>query len=168
MATLVNKKKIASPFSNEAELVRVTYDFSVDGGAVADYDVLESVGACLVELVNIDVETAVTSGGALVMDLGKGAGGTEFKSDEAVADLYGFPKEASVIPMKWVQQWDLPEDIYKKYKDELMKSPIFSGVLASGRVYKDYESMTEDDIVLLLSATDKLVNELFEVNKSNN
>lgn len=33
------------------------------------------------------VKTAVTSGGSLVMDLGKGAGGTEIFSDKAVAAL---------------------------------------------------------------------------------
>ena len=61
------------------------------------------------------------------------------------------------MPERWVQQYDLPEDTYKKYKDELMKSPIFRSVLVSGRVYVSYESMAEDDIVLLLDTTAKLV-----------
>lgn len=87
MAVLSDKKTSGAPFGNESKLVRVSYDFSVDGGSIADYDVLEADGAMLVELVNIDVETAVTSGGALVLDLGKGAGGTEFKSDLAVASM---------------------------------------------------------------------------------
>lgn len=85
-----------------------------------------------------------------------------------ISIFYGFPKEASVMPEKWVQQCDLPAETYKKYKDELMKSPIFSSVLASGRVYTNYDSMTEDDIVLLLNTTDKLVNELYRMNSPDN
>jgi hypothetical protein len=63
------------------------YDFSKDTGAVADYDVLEADSACVVSLKHMAVKTAVTSGGSLVLDLGKSAGGTEFFSDKAVAAL---------------------------------------------------------------------------------
>lgn len=87
MAALSGHKTVGSPFGNAVELVVVTYDFSVDGGAISDLDVLTADGNLLVELYNIDVETAATSAGAAVMDLGKGAGGVEFKSDEAKADL---------------------------------------------------------------------------------
>jgi hypothetical protein len=81
MAVLADKKTIAAPFANASELVRVTYDFDVDGGAIADYDVLEADGNLLVELVNADVKTAVTSADAILFDIGKGAGGVEFWSD---------------------------------------------------------------------------------------
>jgi len=87
MAILKDKRNIASPFSNEAQLVRVSYDFANDGGAIADYDVLEAKSNCLVELVNIDVKTAVTGGAGAVVDLGKGAGGIEFKSDLAAVTI---------------------------------------------------------------------------------
>lgn len=87
MAVLADKKIAGAPFTNAAELVRVVYDFANDTGAVADYDVLVADGSMIVELVHADVKTAVTSGGSLVMDLGKGAGGTEFFSDKAVAAL---------------------------------------------------------------------------------
>lgn len=87
MAVLDAHKTIGAPFGNASELMVVSYDFSADGGSVADYDVFTASGSVLVELVNVDVETAVTSGGSLVVDLGKGAGGTEFWSDKAVAAL---------------------------------------------------------------------------------
>lgn len=87
MAVLADKKIVGAGFKNSQELVRVTYDFAVDGGSVADYDVLEAEGNCIVEFVCFDIKTAVTSGGSLVVDLGKGAGGTEFKSDLAVASM---------------------------------------------------------------------------------
>lgn len=87
MAALADAKTVAAPFGNASELVKVTYDFSVDGGATADYDVLTADGSVIVEFVHADVETALTSGGSLVVDLGKGAGGTQFWSDQAVATL---------------------------------------------------------------------------------
>ena len=87
MAVLVDKKIVGAQFKKDFEIVRAVYDFSVDTGAVADYDVLEASGDCIVKLLHAHVKTAVTSGGALVMDLGKGAGGVEFMSDKAVAAL---------------------------------------------------------------------------------
>ena len=85
MAVLNDKKTVGAPFGNESKLVCVTYDFSKDTGAVADYDVLEADGSLLVQLINIDVETALTCASDFDIDLGKGAGGTEFLSDAAKA-----------------------------------------------------------------------------------
>jgi len=87
MAVLADKKLGGAGFSNAKELVRVVYDFAVDGGAVADYDVFEADADCVVSLKHMAVKTAVTSGGSLVLDLGKSAGGTEFFSDKAVAAM---------------------------------------------------------------------------------
>lgn len=87
MAVLKGKKVAGAGFSNEKEMVRVVYDFSKDGGSIADFDVLVADSACVVSLMHMSVKTAVTSAGALVLDLGKSAGGTEFFSDKAVAAL---------------------------------------------------------------------------------
>lgn len=87
MAVLADKKTVGAPFSNAGELHRVAYDFAVDGGAIADFDVLVADGSMVVGFLYMDVKTAVTSAGLLVADLGKGAGGIEFKSDVAKATL---------------------------------------------------------------------------------
>lgn len=87
MAVLADKKNVGAQFQNDMEIVRVTYDFAKDTGAVADYDVLVATGACVVKLLHAHVKTAVTSGGALVVDLGKEAGGVELWSNKAVAAL---------------------------------------------------------------------------------
>lgn len=87
MAVLSNHRTVGAPMGNASELVRVEYDFANDAGAIADYDVLTADGSVLVELVNIDVETAVLSDGALVVDLGKEAAGTDFLSDTGKAAL---------------------------------------------------------------------------------
>jgi hypothetical protein len=87
MAVLADKKTVGAPFDGQSKLVKVEYNFAVDTGAQADYDVLEADGSMVVELVFAKVNTAVTSGGSLVMDLGKAAGGVEFFSDKAVAAL---------------------------------------------------------------------------------
>lgn len=87
--SLDNKKNIGAPASNAREMVKVVYDFAVDGGSIADYDVLENTGTdeVVISLDRIEVETAVLSAGALVADLGKSDGGTEFKSDLAKATM---------------------------------------------------------------------------------
>lgn len=87
MAVLDNHQTVGASFGNASEIVVVTYDFAGDSGAIADYDVLTADGEVLVELVNIDVETAATSGGAAVLDLGKGNGGVEYWSDKAFTAL---------------------------------------------------------------------------------
>ena len=87
MAVLKDKKVAGAVFANDAEIVRVVYDFTKDGGAVANYDVLVADSACVVSLKHMAVKTAVTSGGSMTLDLGKGAGGTEFFSNKAVAAL---------------------------------------------------------------------------------
>ena len=42
MANLNNKKTIGAPFSNSIEIVRVIYDFAVDGGAIGTLEALEA------------------------------------------------------------------------------------------------------------------------------
>ena len=87
MAVLSDKKIVGAPFGNECKLVVVEYDFDVDGGAVADYDVIEADGSLLVEFFNADVETALTCATDFDIDLGKSAGGVEFWSDLAKASF---------------------------------------------------------------------------------
>lgn len=84
---LKSKEMVGGGFNNRADYLVVRYDFAREGGVVGDYDVLEAESDCVLELEGIHVKTAVTSGGALVVDLGKGDGGTEFKSDLAVGSM---------------------------------------------------------------------------------
>lgn len=87
MGTLAGAKSVYGTFSNDEQWVKVTYDFSVDGGEVEDNIVFTAKNAIVITDFYAYVETAVTSGGALVADLGVGAGGTEIWSDKAVANL---------------------------------------------------------------------------------
>jgi hypothetical protein len=88
MAVLVDVKNNAGPtFPNAVEIVRATWDFAVDGGAVAFYDILVADSACLVSLRSMHVRTAVTSGGSLTLDVGKGSAGSEMVSNKAVAAM---------------------------------------------------------------------------------
>ena len=83
MPALKGAKTVGAPFSNTVEVVRVVYDFAVDGGEVEDNTVFTADGALLVRCVGVDVTTAFTSGGAATVDLGKGTAGTDFISAEA-------------------------------------------------------------------------------------
>ena len=83
MAALKGAKVVGAPFDNATEVVRVIYDFSVDGGQVEDNTVLTADGEILVRCIGVNVQTAVTSGGSATIDLGKGTSGVEFVSTEA-------------------------------------------------------------------------------------
>ena len=85
--SLADKKIQGAPMGNEARIINVIYDFDEDGGTQADLDVLQSDGAMICELQHIYTETAMTSGGAALIDLGKGDGGTEFLSDKGFGDF---------------------------------------------------------------------------------
>lgn len=87
MAVLSDAKTKSAGYNEEEKWVSVTYDFSNDTGAVADYDVLTAGEDIVITEFYATVPTAVTSGGSAVMDLGVTAGGTNFWSDKAVADL---------------------------------------------------------------------------------
>jgi len=80
MAVLSDKKIVGAPFRNEGKLVVVDYDFANDTGTIADYDAIVADGPILVELINIDCETALTAAATANIDLGKNAGGVEFLS----------------------------------------------------------------------------------------
>ena len=91
MAALTDAKVVGGSsgtdgiFSNEERWIKVEYDFDNDAGAQGDYDVLtngSSVDYVITDMY-ISAETAMTSGGSAVIDLGIGAGGTEFLSDKA-------------------------------------------------------------------------------------
>lgn len=101
MSVLVDKKVAGAGFSNEVQLVRVNYDFAVDGGAIADYDVLVADSACVVELSHVVGLAAVTSGGAVTVSLGKGAAGVEFLNAVLKATLglnsLSFPATKAVV-----------------------------------------------------------------------
>ena len=86
MAALAGKKYVGAEYQKSYEIVRVTYDFDVDTGAQADYDVLEAAGACVVKFLHCHVKTA-GAGTNNVNDLGKAAGGTEFWSNQAVTAM---------------------------------------------------------------------------------
>lgn len=87
MGTLKDAKTVYGSFSNQEEWVSVVWDFATDGGEVEDNTVLTAGEALVVTDCYAEVLTAVTSGGALVADLGVGAGGTEIWSDKAVGAL---------------------------------------------------------------------------------
>ena len=87
MGTLSGAKTVYGTFSNDEVWVKATYDFSVDGGEVEDNIVYTAKNNLVITDFYAYVETAVTSAGALGMDLGVGAGGTEIWSDKGKAAL---------------------------------------------------------------------------------
>jgi hypothetical protein len=84
-----------------------------------------------------------------------------------VTILDAYPSYTSiVVTEKLVRQYQLPEDAYQHYKDELMGSATLGSAVASGRKYRNYDEMTADDVILILNSTDKFAAELANRDKS--
>jgi hypothetical protein len=77
-----------SGFSNEVSVFKAVYDFAVDGGAVAVFDLMEMKEAMTIVGANVDVNTTCTSGGAATVEFGIKAGDTDaILAATAVASL---------------------------------------------------------------------------------
>lgn len=100
MALLKDKKTNGAGFPNAVEIIRVTYDFAQDTGAIASYEVFESQNDCVVSLRHMAVKAAVTSGGSLTLDLGKGSAGSEIISNKAVAAMTLGSLHVGAAPVK--------------------------------------------------------------------
>ena len=68
-----------------------------------------------------------------------------------------YPTNVGILKQKWVEEYDLPKEPYQSYREELMASPIIGSAIATGRRYINYEDLSEDEVRLLLVATDKLL-----------
>ena len=68
-----------------------------------------------------------------------------------------------ILTEKWAHKYEIPAEVYQKYKNELMKSPVLGSAITAGRKYLNYEDMAEDDVMLILDSTDEFVNELYKM-----
>lgn len=86
MAEVKDVKGVGGSFSNEVLISRVIWDFSVDGGAIGTLKLLKAADKIAVRLLGVRVHTAVTSAGALTMNVGE-ANGDSMISGWAKADI---------------------------------------------------------------------------------
>lgn len=88
MSALKGKKIVGAGFGNEVEVVRVTYDYSLDGGATGALDVLEADSNIAILNFYVVGKTTCTSGGSATLDVGVSGGDTDILLDgAAVASL---------------------------------------------------------------------------------
>jgi hypothetical protein len=71
-----------------------------------------------------------------------------------------YPEFAGALTEKWAREYDLPKDLYSKYRRSLMESPAITSRIASGKRYIPYEMMSDSGPKLLLDATDTLLHAL--------
>lgn len=89
-ALAAHKAKVGAPFSNAREVIRVVYDFAVDGGATGALDVFTAEQNLVVVGFHLKVLTAATSGGSATLIVGVSGGDTDACLDAtsgAVANL---------------------------------------------------------------------------------
>lgn len=82
--------------------------------------------------------------------------------ERTIFDAY--PDCASILQEKCVKEFDLPREAYDEYKSELMSVPLFGSIFASRKKYVYYKKVSEEEFVLILNSTEKLLNSflLFE------
>ncbi len=100
MAAVKGAKTVGAPFSNKNDIVRVIYNFAVDGGEVEDNTLIVADGIILVKCIGAYVLTACTSDGSATIEVGKGTAGAEFISAEAVATFAAaafYPSESAAF-----------------------------------------------------------------------
>lgn len=86
---------------------------------------------------------------------------------EMITIFDAYPSYASIIlTEKWARKFELPEDVYQSYRDELMKSSALGSIVSAGRKYSSYEDLTADDVALILYSTDKFTAELHKESTS--
>ena len=74
-----------------------------------------------------------------------------------------YPNMTSIFQQKWVNEFDLQTEPYEKYKTQVMTSPVIGNAFAAGRRYVFYENLPQDDVVLLLRATDEFMREVWRM-----
>jgi len=93
-------------FSNDTQIIKTVYDFSADTGATGTYVMTAGAeSACMVKLLAIKVDTAVTSDGSATLIVGTSADDNAFLQSEAktsfalgavvLPDVAGFVKLAA-------------------------------------------------------------------------
>jgi len=74
--------------------------------------------------------------------------------------FYAYPWSASVLREEKANKLSLPKEPYSKYHASLMESPAISSAIASGRTEPRLDTLSVDDVALLLRSTDSLLHSL--------
>jgi hypothetical protein len=77
MAAVTAHRTVEAPFTGEQKVVRITYDFALDGGATGVLDHFTAGDALVIKDYHCYVETAATSGGSATMIVGVIGGDTD-------------------------------------------------------------------------------------------
>lgn len=79
---------LAPTFGNDSEIIKTVYDFSKDTGATGTYVMTAGAeAACMVKLLAIKVDAAVTSAGAATLIVGTSADDNAFIESEGKASF---------------------------------------------------------------------------------
>ena len=88
MAALKGKKTVGAPFPNALEVVKVVYDFALDGAMASPLDVLEAADDIVIVGFFGKVITTCTSGGSATLAVGVSGGDIDvLMGDTPVASL---------------------------------------------------------------------------------
>jgi len=78
-----------------------------------------------------------------------------------IVDAY--PETVSIYQDKRVEKDKLSKDAHQVYKEKLMRSPIFGNAFISERRYLKYNEISDDEVALLLKATDEFARSIKDI-----
>lgn len=113
-------------FSNEVALVKLTYDFAKDGGAVGNIELGKLGAKMLVVGAHVQVETACTSGGSATVTIGAAT---------ADADAFLTTAHGAVASLTDDAVWaETAGQILVVAKDDTVRLTIGTAALTAGKI----------------------------------
>lgn len=83
------------------------------------------------------------------------------QGDKRIPIFYVYPQKVSTISETTKNFYNIPDDIYQRYKDELKAShTIYDGYVVSNRVEVPYELISVDELELIFKASISLAKQL--------
>ena len=83
------------------------------------------------------------------------------QGDKRIPIFYVYPRKVSTISETVKNFYDIPDDIYQKYKDELKVSQtIYDGYVVGNKVEVLYELISVDELELIFKASINLAKQL--------
>lgn len=87
--------------------------------------------------------------------------------DKILTLMIAYPRNISVFLEKWLRQWDNPIEAYRAYRAQVDAISEVQRVYSQNRKYAFYDHLTQDELSVLLEATDKLAQALVARSRPN-
>lgn len=86
------------------------------------------------------------------------------KGETHITVFDAYPSFISTFKKEWLKHWGNPEHLYRKYREKVDQVPAAISVISSGRRYIRPNSLSAEELEIILNATDEIVDGLANLN----